>query len=76
MCSSLTLTCDYRHTHFPFVSQRRLSGAAQRDQSALCDEEDQQAEPDAEEPDPAGVCREGHPDLRREPVCGQHVLFL
>lgn len=44
--------------------QSCLSGPTQGDQATFCHEEDQQAKPDAEEPDPAGLRRERHPDLR------------
>lgn len=57
-------------------SQGRLPGAPQGDTSTLRHEEDQQAKPDPEEPDPAGVRGEGHPHLRREPLRGLHVLLL
>lgn len=40
-----------------------VSGAAQGDSSAVCHEEDQPAEPDAEEPNPASVCGAGHSHL-------------
>lgn len=56
--------------------QSCLPGSAQGDQAAVCHEKDQQAEPDAEEPDPAGLCGERHPHLCREPVRGIHVLLL
>lgn len=45
-------------------SQGRLPGAPPGDASTLRHEEDQQAKSDPEEPDPAGVCGEGHPHLR------------
>lgn len=44
--------------------QGRVSGASPGDPSAFRHEEDQQAEPDPEEPNPAGLCGEGHPDVR------------
>lgn len=56
--------------------QRCLPGAAPRDEAALCDEEDKQTEPDLAQPDPAGLCGAGYPHLRREPLCGRHVLLL
>lgn len=57
-------------------AQHRVSGASQGDPAAFRHEEDQQAEPDPEEPDPAGLRGTGHPDVCREPVCRLHVLFL
>ena len=56
--------------------QGGLPGASPGDAAALRHEEDQQAEPDPEEPDPAGLRGAGHPNLRREPLCGHHVLLL
>lgn len=56
--------------------QRRLSGAAPGHEAALRDEKDQQTEPDLAQPDPAGFCGARHSYLRREPICGQHVLLL
>ncbi len=56
--------------------QRRVSGASQGDSSTFRHEEDQQAEPDPEEPDPTGLRGTRHPDVRREPVCRLHVLFF
>lgn len=47
-----------------FGSQSRVFGQTQRDEAALCHEEDQQAKPAPAEPDPAGVRGAGHPDLR------------
>lgn len=57
-------------------SQGCLLSSPQGDTSAFCHEEDQQAESDPEEPDPAGICREGHPHLRREPIRRLYVLLL
>uniref|UniRef100_A0A8C5CFC0 Microtubule associated serine/threonine kinase 1 n=1 Tax=Gadus morhua TaxID=8049 RepID=A0A8C5CFC0_GADMO len=56
--------------------QGGLPGASPGDAAALRHEEDQQAEPDPEEPDPAGLRGAGHPNLRREPLRGHHVLLL
>ena len=56
--------------------QRRVPGAPQGDPAAFRHEEDQQAEPDPEEPDPAGLRGTGHPDIRRKPVRGLNVLLL
>ncbi len=59
-----------------FWSQSCVFSQTQRDAAALCYEEDQQTKPDPEEPDPAGVRGAGHPDLRWEPLRGQHVLLF
>ena len=56
--------------------QRRLPGAAPGNEAAFCHQEDQQTEPDAAQPDPAGLRGARHPHLRREPVRGQHVLLV
>lgn len=56
--------------------QRRLPGAPQGDTSAFRHEEDQQAESDPEESDPAGVCGEGHTHICGEPLRRLHVLLL
>lgn len=53
-----------------------FSGATQRDPSAICNEEDQQAEPDPQKPNPAGVRGARHPHLCRKPICGVHVLLF
>lgn len=53
-----------------------IPGPTQRHSATFRHEEDQQAKPCPEEPDPAGVCGAGHPDLRREPLRGLHVLLL
>ena len=58
------------------VNQRCLPGASPGDTAAIRHEEDQQAEPDPEEPDPAGLRGARHPDLRREPLRRLHVLLL
>lgn len=56
--------------------QRRLPGATQGDTSAFRHEEDQQAESNPEESDPAGVCGEGHTHICGEPLRRLHVLLL
>lgn len=56
--------------------QSCVSGASQGDPSALCHEEDQPAEPDTEEPNPAGVCGAGHSHLCWKPFRGVYVLLL
>lgn len=47
----------------PSVMQDCISGAPQGDPSTVCHEEDQPAELDAEESNPAGVCGARHPHL-------------
>lgn len=66
----------HRISYINFFLQSRVSGEAQRNPATVCNEKDQPAEPDNEEPDPAGVCREGHPNVCREPFCRQYVLLF
>ena len=56
--------------------QRRLPGAAPGNKAALRDEEDQQAEPDPAQPNPAGLRGARHPHVCREPLCGRDVLLV
>ena len=60
---SLSLSRSALRSPFP-RPQCRVPGEAQGDPAAFCHEEDQPSEPDAEEPDPAGICGKRHPDLR------------
>lgn len=53
-----------------------LPGAAPRHEAALRNEEDQQAEPDLAQSDPASLRGARHPHLCWEPLCGRHVLLL
>lgn len=60
----------------PSCVQGRLPGAPQGYAAALRHQENQQAEFNSAQPDPTGVCGARHPHLRREPLCGRHVLLL
>lgn len=53
-----------------------VSGETFGDTAALRHEKDQQAEPDPEKPDPAGLRGARHPDIRRESFCCVHVLLF
>lgn len=58
------------------LSQGSILGAPQDYPPALCNEEDQQAEPHFEESDSASFCGERHLNICRKPFCSQHVLLL
>lgn len=76
VCSRIKNFNHYLHTDLSVDLQGCVPGKAPWDAAAVCHEEDQPAELDPEEPDPAGVCGAGHSDVCRESFCGQHVLLL
>ena len=59
-----------------YLLQGCVSGEAQGHWHTLCHEESEQTSDGHEETGPAGVLREGHPHIRREPVRGGTLVHL
>lgn len=77
VCPVIVLLSLFVSSSLPFPAmQNCVSGTPQGDPSTFRHEEDQPAEPDAQEPNPAGVCGARHPHLCWKPICGFYVLLL